>query len=151
MHLALVACRQNDQFGVFAATVLEDRAIGVEVFDVAILHQFDAAIDDQFRTADVEVIAAAAVAVFQRPTRAILAEIKAETGFLQAIQQGTVNLAHLVGDFLVGQFQERQGDRGVHRRPLADIDAVIKLGRRLDIDDQGRAALDHRHIGVVPL
>ena len=75
------------------APSLQRQAIGRERLDVGRLDQADLAVGDQLGTADVEIIAAAAGAEFQRPAGAVLAEFEPETGPLQPRQQRRVELA----------------------------------------------------------
>ena len=63
--------------------------------------------------ADVEIIAAAAGAEFQRPAGAVLAIFEPEAGRLQPRQQRRVEPLHLVGDELVRQLHHRQRHAGI--------------------------------------
>ena len=108
--------------------------------------------DDQFGTSDVEIIAAAAGAEFQRPAGAVLAEIELETLSCQAIEQVLVQLLRHLGDSLVALSRQRQWHGGRDQVVIVERSLVIRrvdqLRGRLDADDQRRAALNQRHVGA---
>ena len=121
------------------------------------LDQPDLAVGDQLGAADIEVIAAAAGAKFQRPAGAVFAEFEPKARLLQPRQQRRVELADLFGDDLVRCLDHFERHRGIQevpdfdRRPVAEIGLVVELRARVDIDDQGRAALNHGDVGAVGL
>ena len=106
-------------------------------------------LDDQLRAADVEVVAAAARAVQERPAGAVLAERQPKAGLLQAVEQRAVVFLRPVGEQPVRDLGHRQRHRGVdqvavlERGPVAEVHAVVDLRARLDVDHQRRAALHH--------
>ena len=109
--LAFVAGGKHDEVGVAHRAIVHCDAASGELLDVGGLNEADPAVRDQFRAADVEVIAAAALTEFQRPAGAVLAEFKPEAGLLQSLKQRRVDLAYLVGDDLVRDFHHRQRHR----------------------------------------
>src|SRR5262245_50999839 len=92
MLLPLVAGRQHDQVGGkrFAAT--HECACRHEGGDIGELRQSDLAFDDQIRTTDVEVVAAAAGEVLELPPGSVFAEIELEAAALEPIEQFPVDI-----------------------------------------------------------
>jgi hypothetical protein len=81
--------------------------------DVRGLDQVDFLLCDQLGCADVEVIAAAAGAEFERPAGAVLAEFEPEAGLFELRQQRRVEPFHLVGDLLVRDAYHRKRHAGI--------------------------------------
>ena len=135
--------------------VIQQRAALVETFDVGIMQQADIAADDQIRTADIEVVAAAALHVFHLESGLALPEIQPEAARLQPRQQVGIDLFHLGGGELVRPAQHGEGEGRreqvtvVQRRPL--VIQRIDLLRLRQADDVARVALDHGHVGTAGL
>ena len=73
----LVAGGEHEQIGLARGAVAQPHAVGFDIgFDIGRLDQLDLAVGDQLGGADVEIIAAAAGAEFQRPAGAVLADIR---------------------------------------------------------------------------
>src|SRR5262249_52721806 len=86
MLLPLVACRQHDQVGGKHLAATHERACRHEGGDIGELRQSDLAFDDQIRTADIEVVAAAGE-VLELPPGSVFAEIELEAAALEPIEQ----------------------------------------------------------------
>ena len=83
--LSLVSGRQHHQVGLQRRAVGQLQSIADELPDVIRLDQPDRSVRDQLGTADIEIIAAAAGAEFQRPAGAVFAELQPEAGLLQPL------------------------------------------------------------------
>src|SRR5262249_4259185 len=113
IFLAFVAGCQNDQIGgkLFFApplhSITNERCAGLEYCYPHL------AFDDQIRTADVEIITAAASQIFELPTRTIFSEIKFEAFALEPIEQVLVQILCLLREQDVTSFCdcERDGSR----------------------------------------
>jgi hypothetical protein len=148
MLLALVAGRQHDQVGRQQVAAAQPCALGDEPGDVGELHQADRAVDDQVGAADIEVVPAAAGQVLELPARAVRAEIEPEADPLQAVEQVLVELPRLLREADVALPRERKRHRGRDQVAVLErgfvVQRVGQLRARLEVDDQGRAALHER-------
>src|SRR5262249_15869280 len=117
--------------------------------DIGELRQSDLAFDDQIRTADIEVVAAAAGEVLELPPGSVFAEIELEAAALESIEQFLVHIPRDFGQYDVAFPYQRKGHgcrdelAPLKGRPL-DNTRVLQLPTRLDIDDHVRAALPER-------
>ena len=92
MLLSLVACRQHDQIRGKRFAGTHQRSCRHEGGDIGELRQSDLAFDDQIRTADIEVVAAAAGEVLELPAGSVFAEIELEAAALEPIEQFLVHI-----------------------------------------------------------
>src|ERR1700730_14739538 len=111
------------------------------------MHQSYLSFDDQIGTADIEVIAPAAREILELPARSVFAEIELEAYPPEPIEQVLVPILPLLGEqatVLPCQLQRdgRRDEITVLERVSLVIERVGQLCARLDIDDQGGAALN---------
>src|SRR5438445_6032378 len=99
-------------------------------------------------------MAAAAGEVFERPAGAVLAEIELEAQAGKPVEHVLVEVLRLLGEkdvaFLCESQRNRRRDEvAVLQRGAFVIERIWQLRARLDIDDQGRAALDKSDLCAV--
>ena len=123
----LVAGRNHDRVELRCRAVVEMHGLAIEVGHRTVLHP-DLAVDDQLRTARVDIVAAAGAVVLHQEAAAVLAEVHREARFGQPVQQILVHLGDALRELLVelGEQRERKrvGDevRIFHRRAVLGED-----------------------------
>ena len=152
MLLSFVAGCQHDQVRGKRIAGAHPRPLRDEPGDIGKLHQSYLALNDQVGAADIEVVAAAAREVLELPARSAFPEIKLEAHALERIEKVLVHFLRLLGQKPVALSCQGKRYRGsdevaVFQRRAFVVQRVGKLRARLDIDDQGRAALNERDLG----
>lgn len=123
----LVACGKDDLVGFELAAVGEAEAVGENGVDLLAVLDLDLALGDQLGSADVDVVASAALEVLEEETSAIGAAVDLEAGLVKTIENLLIVLGLLLTDGDLDGLEDGGGQAVNEKVGVVNLGSVFRV------------------------